>query len=89
MMRILLIHGAVKYEQVSDVVDLMLYSVDLNGPASFHDSVAPFWVTIIRLRAQFSPSLVHETSERIIRWWFVRWKPCKFDREFFAFCKTD
>ena len=67
----------IDFVDVADLVEAMLSSVDLNGPAIFTDSSVALWCILINLRARVNPSLVHDTSERILRWMFVRWNPCK------------
>ena len=76
-MNILLQQEIVNFEDVADTVDFMLSSIDLNGPASFSDASASLWSSLIKCKARHTPALVYDTSERILRWLFNRWKPGK------------
>lgn len=75
-MAVILNAQLVTYTEVADVVDTMLGSVDLNGPAVFTESAATLWSMLIVLKARENPGTMHDTSERVLRWLFVRWKPC-------------
>ncbi|MCJ1247312.1 Serine/threonine-protein kinase tel1 [Trapelia coarctata] len=75
LMAVLLNTQLVMYNEVADVVDTMLGSVDLNGPATFTESAATLWAMIIVLKARQNPGTMHDTSERILCWLFIRWKP--------------
>lgn len=75
-MAILLNARLVLYTEVADVVDSMLGSVDLNGPAAFTDSAATLWAVLTALKTRQNPGTAHDTSERVLRWLFIRWKPC-------------
>ena len=79
VMTVLLHRGLVEFSDVVDVVDNMLSSVDLNGPAIFADSAVLLWCALVDLKARVNPSSIQDTSERILRWLFVRWSPCKQD----------
>ena len=67
----------VEFVDVADLVEAMLSSVDLNGPVMFTDSSVALWCILINLKARVNPGLVHDTSERVLRWVFIRWNPCE------------
>ena len=75
-MAVLLAAQLVMYTEVADVVDSMLGSVDLNGPAAVTEPAATLWTMLAVLKARQSPGTMYDTSERILRWLFIRWKPC-------------
>ena len=77
LMSVILDTGLVQYQEVADVVDTMLGSVALNGPAAFTESSAILWTVLIKAKANHNPGSIADTSERILHWLFVRWKPCK------------
>ena len=76
-MSVILDTGLVQYREVADIVDTMLGSVDLNGPATFTESSAILWTILLNSKAKHNPGTIHDTSERVLHWLFVRWKPCK------------
>ena len=76
LMSILLSSKLVQVSDVADVISVLFNSVDLDGPAAFTDSAMTLWTILISLRGIHNPSLVYESSEKIMRWFFVRWKPC-------------
>ena len=78
-MTILLDISKVQYADIADIVDSMVSSVDLNGPATFVDSAASIWISVLSLRGKQSPGLISDTSERVLRWLFIRWNACKFE----------
>lgn len=67
----------VHYGGVVDVVDNMITSVDLNGPADCVDSACTLWSILMVSRGRDNPGSASETSEHILRWLFNRWKPSK------------
>lgn len=67
----------VHYSDVVDIVDNMITSVDLNGPADCVDSACTFWSLIVLSRGRENLGLVSETSEHILRWLCTRWRPSK------------
>ena len=69
--------GAVKYPDISDLVDNMISSFDFSGPAVCVDSSNRFLSLIAPLRFKFNLGSIPETLERILRWLFVRWSPSK------------
>jgi len=75
-MAVILNTQLVIYTEVADIVDTMFGSVDLNGPAVFTESAATLWSMLIVLKVRQNPGTMHDTSERVLRWLFVRWKPC-------------
>jgi ataxia telangiectasia mutated family protein len=76
-MVILLKTGLVRYVDIADSVDTMLGSVDLHGPIEFTESAVELWRLIISSKARHNPGQIYDTSERVLRWLFTRWKPCK------------
>ena len=76
-MAVLLNQGHVQYKDVINTVDLMVASVDLNGPVDCVDSACTLWSVILLLRSRENPGLAYETSEHILRWLCRRWRPSK------------
>lgn len=75
LMTVLLNKGHVQYKDIINTVDLMVASVDLNGPVDCVDSACSLWSVILLLRGRENPALVFETSEHILRWLCRRWRP--------------
>ena len=65
----------VLYSDVADVVDDMIKSVDLNGPAECNDSATMLWTTLVVLKGRENLGSASEASENILRWLFHRWSP--------------
>lgn len=76
-MAVVLNFELIRYNEISDVVDNMVSSVDLNGPAECADSASTLWSILVLLRGREHVGTVSETSEHIIRWLCNRWSPCK------------
>ena len=75
MMGVLIDAGLIVYHDMSDNIDSMFSSIDLNGPAQFADSSVHLWLSMVHLRATHRPAMVQETSKRILQWLIARWKP--------------
>lgn len=76
-MAVLLNKEHVQYKDVVNTVDLMIASVDLNGPIDCVDSACTLWSVILLLRGRENLGLVFETSEHILRWLCRRWRPSR------------
>lgn len=79
-MKVLLELQLIDFKTAKDVIDTMLSSVELNGPVVYSDCATSLWIIILDLKARNTPSLVYDTSERILRWLFLRWRPCECNR---------
>lgn len=75
LMDVLLKLKLVHYSSVVVTMESMLSSVELHGPATFADSSASFWITLLQLKAAENPSSAFGISERLLRWTFSRWTP--------------
>ncbi|MCJ1380039.1 Serine/threonine-protein kinase tel1 [Xylographa soralifera] len=75
LMAIILDRGLVDYANIVDVIDKMFNSVELNGPSTFCDSAVDLWKAVINIMAKQNPAAMQITSERILRWLFIRWRP--------------
>ena len=62
---------------VTDLVEAMTRSVDLNGPAECDESAVDLWTTLLVRRGQENLSSAPDTSENVLRWLFNRWSPGK------------
>jgi len=71
-------HNLVEYAAIADVVDGIVTSVELSGPALLVDSSLSLWSLIVEYRQSENPSATHTTSERVLHWLFSRWSPGTF-----------
>ena len=76
-MTIVLNTGLVQFSDVANSVEAFLTSVDFNGPIALGEPVVSLWIALIKERGRHSPGLIYDTSDKILRWLFLRWKPCK------------
>ena len=76
-MAVSLDYGLVRYNDIADVADRMISSIDLNGPVDCVDSATTLLSILLILRSRENLGLVYETSEQVLRWLFHRWNPCK------------
>lgn len=74
-MGVILAHDLIDYAAIADVLDGIVTSVELNGPAILVDSSLSFWSLILECRQRENPSSTHATCERILHWLFARWTP--------------
>ncbi len=77
-MAALLNFGLVQYNEIADVVDNVLSSVELNGPADCVDSASTLWSVLVLLRGRENLGTVFQSSECILRWLCHRWSPGKY-----------
>ena len=69
--------GVAEYADMSDLIDDMVSSFDLNGPAICIDSSIRFLSIVAPLRCKVNIGSIPDTLERILRWVFIRWSPSK------------
>ena len=62
----------------NDTFDTLQSSVEFNGPACFDDCSALFWCRLITFKAEHNPSSTARLAESMLRWMFLRWKPCMY-----------
>ena len=67
--------GLIQYADVADIVDDMVKSVDLNGPAECNDSATTLWTILVVLKGRENLGSASEASENVLRWLFHRWSP--------------
>ncbi|KAF2489805.1 hypothetical protein BU16DRAFT_566907 [Lophium mytilinum] len=84
LMNVVLRLGLISYESISEVVERVLPSVELNGPALLTESSSSLWTTLLRGRTEGNPTLFNETSERILQWLYCKWTPSLFSERSYA-----
>lgn len=65
----------VNYHGVSNDINDIVTTADVNGPATITDSTLLFMLHLLRLRNLKLPSASQATCSHIIRWVFFRWDP--------------
>ncbi len=67
--------GVIQYSEVTDLIDGMLASPDLNGPAECDAAATQLWHVILTLREQENINSVSTLGSSILSWLFKRWSP--------------
>ncbi|EAT82694.2 hypothetical protein SNOG_10359 [Parastagonospora nodorum SN15] len=75
LMDVLLRLQIVPFSAVSDIVQSMLLSIELSGPAALTETSSSLMATIMRERMQENPTHFNTTSERVLSWLFSKWTP--------------
>ncbi|OCK80454.1 hypothetical protein K432DRAFT_425753 [Lepidopterella palustris CBS 459.81] len=83
LMDVILRLKLVPYASISETVEGILLSIELNGPALLTESSSSLWAIIIRERTAENPTFFNQTAERILNWFFNKWTPSLFpDRSY-------
>ena len=67
----------VRYESISDNLQAIFSSIELNGPAIFCDSAASMLATALKVRSSENPATFKFASDRVLDWLFSHWRPSK------------
>lgn len=70
----------VPYHDVSDDINSIVTTADVNGPAVLVDSSIMLMLYLLTLRNVKQPNASQSTSHHIIRWVFLKWNPGEFSR---------
>lgn len=73
--------GLVDFQAIAEIVDSMISSADLHGPAILSESSCSLWLTVFDVRNSESPHGSHVTIDRMLRWLFSRWTPSECKRQ--------
>ncbi|KAK2050689.1 phosphatidylinositol 3 [Colletotrichum somersetense] len=65
----------VPYHDISDDINSMVTTADVNGPALLVDSSIILMLHLLALRKVKLPNASQSTSHHIIRWAFLKWNP--------------
>ncbi|KAI9167447.1 Serine/threonine-protein kinase TEL1 [Paramyrothecium foliicola] len=63
------------YHEISDDIDSIVTTADINGPGLLCDSSLALMFHILHLRNARLPNASQTTSNHIIRWMFLKWNP--------------
>ena len=72
----------IQYADVADIVDGMIKSVDLNGPAECNESATTLWTVLVVLKGRENLGSASEASENTLRWLFHRWSPGMYSNRY-------
>ncbi|CAO2655342.1 Nn.00g104060.m01.CDS01 [Neocucurbitaria sp. VM-36] len=75
LMDVLLRLRIVPFSAVSGIVQSMLSSIELSGPALLTETSSSLLTTIIRERIKENPTHFNSTAERIMHWLLSKWTP--------------
>lgn len=76
-MDILLRLKIVPFSAVSELVQSMLLSIEIAGPALVTETSSSLLVTLLRERTAENPTYFDLTADRILYWLFSKWTPSK------------
>ncbi|KAL9000304.1 MAG: hypothetical protein Q9169_001021 [Polycauliona sp. 2 TL-2023] len=75
LMYVLLWERLIRYTDIADIVDGMIPSMELNGPADAVESTISLCSLLALERGQDNSVLAAETAERFLNWLFHSWRP--------------
>lgn len=67
----------VPFSAVSEAVQTMLVSLELNGPAILAESTTSLMATLIQEKVAENPTHYNQTAERVLSWLLNKWTPSK------------
>ena len=74
-MNVLLKLKIVPFVAVSEIVQTILLSIELSGPALLTETSSSLLATIIQERIIENPSHYNQTAERVLNWLVSKWTP--------------
>lgn len=77
LMHVLLKLEIVPFTAVSEIVQSMLLSIELSGPALLTESSSLLLTTVIKERIIENPTYHNQTAERVLNWLISKWTPSK------------
>ncbi|KAL2752788.1 hypothetical protein ACRALDRAFT_1052581 [Sodiomyces alcalophilus JCM 7366] len=75
LMHVIIESDVLPYHSISDEINSLVATADVNGPATLVDSSITLMMRLLYLRNTKLPSASQSTSHHIIRWTFFRWNP--------------
>ena len=79
-MHVLLKLKIVPFPAVSEMVQTMLLSIELSGPALLTESSSLLLTTVIKERIIENPTYYNQTAERVLNWLISKWTPSEHFR---------
>jgi ataxia telangiectasia mutated family protein len=74
-MEVLLKLNIVPFSAVSEIVQSILSSIELNGPALLSEASSSLLTTLIQQRVVENPTHYNYTADRVLNWLLNRWTP--------------
>jgi ataxia telangiectasia mutated family protein len=74
-MHVLLKLKIVPFTAVSEMVQTMLLSIELSGPALLTESSSLLLTTVIQEKIIENPTYYNQTAERVLNWLISKWTP--------------
>lgn len=68
----------VRYDSISDEINSIVTTADINGPASLTDASLALMLRLVQLRNMELPNASQATSQQVVRWLFLRWNPGRY-----------
>ncbi|KAF2646142.1 hypothetical protein P280DRAFT_439907 [Massarina eburnea CBS 473.64] len=84
LLDVLLKLSIVPFSAVSETVQTMLASIELNGPALLTDSTSALMTTLIREKFDENPTHYNQTAERVLNWLLSKWTPSQWPERTYA-----
>ncbi|KAL9126224.1 MAG: hypothetical protein Q9217_004696 [Psora testacea] len=69
----------VTYSQIADLVDAMVQSSDLNGPAECDGAATRLWALLLQLRRRETLTTDIDASSGVLHWLYRSWSPATLD----------
>ncbi|PVH96335.1 hypothetical protein DM02DRAFT_569817, partial [Periconia macrospinosa] len=78
----------VPFSAVSETVQTMLVSLELNGPALLAESTTSLMTTLIQEKIAENPTHYNQTAERVLNWLLNKWTPSLWSERSYAALST-
>lgn len=76
-MHVLVLTGLVGSDQLLETCDIMISSIEVNGPSALSDSVISLLATVITRLQQRNLRSSQDSVARVLTWLFRVWGPSK------------
>ena len=84
LLQLLLALKLVPQQSVSEYVQTITSSIDLNGPSTLADSVLHLLAEIVKIAQQTNPTTSSATAESLLSWLFRNFRPSRFEDKAYA-----
>ncbi|KAF1957724.1 hypothetical protein CC80DRAFT_592227 [Byssothecium circinans] len=84
LMDTLLKLGIVPFSTISETVQTVLTSIELNGPALLTESTSALMTTLIREKVAENPTHFNQTAEKVLNWLLSKWTPSHWSERTYA-----
>ncbi|KAF2744994.1 hypothetical protein M011DRAFT_470010 [Sporormia fimetaria CBS 119925] len=84
LMNVLLNLKIISFSSISELVQSMLLSIELNGPALLTDSSSSFLTTVLHQKVTENPTDYKYTAERVLNWFLSKWTPSRWSERTYS-----